>query len=87
MTDRIHWAVRVERVEPRPNIACPLCAYVPHIGELWSCTPDGCGGSFDTFATRAKCPHCQAQFAWTACPQCSKVSAHRAWYRTPAIGS
>jgi len=47
----------------------------------WLCAPDGCGGTFDTFATHARCPHCNAQFAWTACPGCGKSSAHRAWYR------
>jgi hypothetical protein len=46
----------------------------------WICAPDGCGGSFDTFATRARCPHCDAHFAWTMCPACGKASAHAAWY-------
>jgi rubrerythrin len=50
-------------------------------GALWRCAPDGCGAIFDTFETRARCPACQAQFAWTACPSCRAVSAHAAWYR------
>jgi DNA-directed RNA polymerase subunit RPC12/RpoP len=64
-----------------PDIACPECGFVPSKGMMWTCAPDGCGGTFDTFETRARCPHCDAQFAWTACPGCGKASAHRAWYR------
>ena len=65
----------------RLDVACPQCGYAPSKGGLWTCAPDGCGGSFDTFETHAKCPHCDAQFAWTACPACGKASAHKAWYR------
>ncbi len=67
--------------EHRENIACPKCDFSPSVGMEWTCSPDGCGGTFDTFATRARCPHCNAHFAWTMCPACSKVSAHQAWYR------
>jgi len=66
----------------RAAIACPACGVSPYVGIAWSCGPDGCGGVFDTFETRGKCPHCAAQFGWTACPACRKVSAHRAWYRS-----
>jgi hypothetical protein len=65
---------------PRPDIACPVRSFSPPEGFQWWCYPDGCGGSFDTFATRGRCPHCEAQFSWTMCPACEKVSAHRAWY-------
>jgi hypothetical protein len=51
--------------EPRQDIACPGCGFAPFVGMQWSCSPDGCGGTFDTSATRARCPHCDAQFAWT----------------------
>ena len=67
--------------EPRPGIACPKCDFSPFVGLQWMCAPDGCGGHFDTFASHARCPHCNAQFAWTACPACGQVSAHQAWYR------
>lgn len=67
--------------EGRAGIACPACAYTPPVGMQWSCSPDGCGGTFDTFKTRAKCPHCDAQFPWTQCPSCGRASAHAAWYR------
>jgi len=65
----------------RPGIACPACGASPIVGMASICSPDGCGGLFDTFDTHGRCPHCDAQFAWTACPSCQKVSAHRAWYR------
>lgn len=67
--------------ERRRDVACPACGFAPFVGLQWTCSPDGCGGAFDTFATRARCPHCDAQFAWTACPACGKISAHQAWYR------
>ena len=66
--------------EHRQGISCPRCGFSPYVGMQWICAPDGCGGSFDTFETAARCPHCDAQFAWTACPSCHQVSAHRAWY-------
>ena len=69
--------------EPRPNVACPACGVSPYVGQQWSCSPDGCEGSFDTFETGARCPHCDAQFAWTDCPACGQRTAHRAWYRRP----
>jgi predicted amidophosphoribosyltransferase len=65
----------------REGIACPECAFSPFIGMQWACSPDGCGGKFDTFATRAHCPHCNAHLATTMCPACNKVSQHQAWYR------
>ena len=65
----------------RGEIACPACGFAPLVGMQWVCAPDGCGGLFDTFATRGQCPHCEARFTWTMCPSCGKTAAHRAWYR------
>jgi len=65
----------------RGDIACPACGFSPFAGMMWMCAPDGCGTSFDTFATRAHCPQCGAHFQWTACPACGKATAHEAWYR------
>src|SRR4051812_33960828 len=70
----------------RPGIACPFCSFSPHVGLQWRCWPDGSGGDFDTFATQAKCPHCEAQFPWTQCPACHKTSPHKNWYRSPSAG-
>ena len=66
---------------PQPNVACPHCGDVPTEYDRWICAPDGCGHSWNTFATRARCPECGAQFAWTACLRCGRISAHEAWYR------
>jgi hypothetical protein len=75
---------RGDQPQPRQDIACPECGFAPCKGMIWMCAPDGCGGAFDTFETRAKCPHCEAQFAWTQCLSCGKVSTHKAWYRRSA---
>jgi hypothetical protein len=68
-------------VERREHVACPNCHEAPWVGDTWICSPDGCGGVFDTFATGAVCPHCDARFTWTACGFCLTSSAHRLWYR------
>ena len=70
----------------RNDIACPSCGAHPIAGTQWVCAPDGCGGSFDTFASRGRCPHCDAQFTWTQCPRCDRVSAHPAFYVPPPKG-
>ena len=82
--NRITGFVFVDTGAARPDITCPRCGFHPWRGLQWICAPDGCGGLFDTFETRAHCPHCEAQFAWTACPACHVASAHRAWYRHTA---
>jgi hypothetical protein len=79
MTNRVAKYVSA-RPAGRPDISCPACAFSPPKGLQWMCYPDGCGGTFDTFETRARCPHCQAQFAWTQCPVCGCTSSHQAWY-------
>jgi hypothetical protein len=81
------WTFPIASSERRPDVACPACGVSPYIGTQWVCAPDGCGGTFDTFQTRARCPHCSAQFAWTACPACHKASSHKAWYRGAAPSS
>jgi len=82
MSDQARW---VYGFKPRrTDVACPRCGVAPVVGELWTCDPDGCNGLFDTFASRGRCPHCEAQFSWTVCPACLQSSAHQAWYRPPA---
>ena len=68
----------------RSGVACPACGVSPLVGTPWTCSPDGCGGQFDTFETHGRCPHCDAQFRWTQCPSCGRASAHNAWYRPGA---
>ena len=40
----------------REGFACPDCGAAPPIGKKWKC--DQCGKGFDTFLSRAVCPHC-----------------------------
>src|SRR5687767_9384303 len=71
--------VQVSLHAPLP-IACPQCSYHPSTEDRWMCAPDGCGTLWDTFATAARCPGCNAQFLWTVCPVCGRTSPHQAWY-------
>ena len=64
----------------RPDVACPGCHYRPTAFDVWICQPDGCGHVWDTFTTAGRCPGCDAQFPWTACPACGRAFAHKAWY-------
>ncbi len=64
---------RVAKLPRRSGFACPSCKQAPIIGPLWRC--DKCLQQFDTFATRAVCPHCGAQFPVTRCPECGNARA------------
>ncbi len=81
MTSRI--ADNIPVGAQRPDIACPACGAQPVAGMQWLCAPDGCGGTFDTFASHGRCPHCDAQFSWTQCLMCGRISAHQAFYLQP----
>ncbi len=61
------------------KIHCPLCAYRPHAGDRWICSP-GCSTIWNTFETRARCPGCSKQWRVTACPSCDVSSLHEEWY-------
>ncbi len=63
----------------RENVRCPKCMWHPFIGCLWGCVPS-CGTSFDTFATRGRCPGCDKVWFDTQCPVCHGWSAHGDWY-------
>ena len=52
----------------RQGFACPRCKIAPPMGAFWEC--GRCKQKFDTFETRAVCPHCAAQFAVTMCLSC-----------------
>lgn len=62
------------------SVRCPTCQWAPRGGESWLCT---CGHSWDTFATRGRCPNCGVQWADTSCPRCHEASPHEAWYTEP----
>jgi hypothetical protein len=74
--------------KPFQGIRCPLCRWRPSPSSRWSClrfeTPEpffeACGTSWNTFATRGRCPGCSHQWRWTSCLQCDQWSLHDDWY-------
>jgi Zn-dependent protease len=68
---------QISKLPRRGGFACPECGQAPIIGPLWRC--DKCLKPFDTFETRATCPHCEAQFPVTRCPECGRTSSMAEW--------
>lgn len=60
--------LRVAKAPRRDGFACPSCKAAPTVGNHWLCGQ--CRQPFDTFDTKAVCPHCAAQFDVTACLDC-----------------
>ena len=50
-------------------------------GPIWMC--GNCHNRFDTFSTRAVCPHCGAVHPQTACIFCGNSHPIDQWERTP----
>ena len=79
---------RLEDEDAFEQIRCPLCTWQPAPSSLWSCyvdgTPEisfkGCGTTWNTFATRGRCPGCAHQWRWTKCLRCAGWSLHDDWY-------
>jgi hypothetical protein len=77
-----------DRNDPFSHIRCPLCAWRPTPSSTWRClssgTPEpffgGCGTTWNTFATRGRCPGCSHQWQWTSCLRCAQWSLHEDWY-------
>jgi len=71
-----------------PRIRCPKCDWQPDATSRWNCAPvdepehfpDGCGTTWNTFATRGCCPGCQHIWQWTSCLACHEWSPHEDWY-------
>jgi Zn-dependent protease len=61
----------------REGFNCPACKTAPPVGEYWKC--GRCQQAFDTFQTRAVCPHCAAQFAVTKCLDCGALHPMSEW--------
>jgi Zn-dependent protease len=68
---------QIAKLPRRGGFACPECGQAPIVGPLWRC--DNCLKPFDTFETRATCPHCGAQFPVTRCPECGRTSSMAEW--------
>jgi Zn-dependent protease len=68
---------RLAKLPRRDGFACPRCATAPPVGNFWKC--GRCGQPFDTFQTRAVCPHCAAQFSGTKCLDCGAVHPISEW--------
>jgi len=68
---------RFAKLPRRDGFACPSCKTAPPIGEFWRCGK--CGQQFDTFQTRAVCPHCGTQFPQTKCLDCGALNPLNDW--------
>ena len=74
---------RAETVPRHPDFACPVCRAAPPAGAFWQCGQ--CGKPFDTFASRAACPHCGAQYGVTMCVACRSVRPFGEWVVPPPL--
>jgi Zn-dependent protease len=73
---------RFAKLPRREGFACPRCKTAPPLGTFWRCGQ--CSQPFDTFETRARCPHCGAQFALTQCLDCGDMHPLSEW-SVPAL--
>jgi Zn-dependent protease len=73
-----------EKMPRRAGFACPSCKAAPPLGALWRCSK--CSQSFDTFATRGKCPNCEAQYPITMCGECRRQYPMQEW-EVPAVAN
>jgi len=69
--------LRFAKLPRRDGFACPRCKTAPPLGSFWKCGQ--CGQPFDTFQTRAVCPHCAAQFPQTMCLDCGGQNPMNDW--------
>jgi Zn-dependent protease len=69
--------LRFAKLPRREGFACPNCHTAPPLGDFWKCGQ--CGQLFDTFQTRAVCPHCAAQCATTRCLDCGELHPMNDW--------
>jgi len=69
--------LRLAKLPRHEGYACPSCKTAPPAGAFWKC--GRCGTPFDTFQTRALCPHCGAQFDVTRCLDCGALNPMSAW--------
>jgi Zn-dependent protease len=67
----------IAKLPRREGFACPRCKTAPPLGAYWKCAK--CGQPFDTFATGATCPNCNAQFNVTRCLDCGGARPIAEW--------
>lgn len=77
--------LKIAKLPRRPGFLCPSCRTAPPIGAYWGCR--NCGKAFDTFETRAVCPHCSAQYSVTTCLDCGVSSPVEQWAATRPVES
>jgi Zn-dependent protease len=68
---------RFAKLPRREEFRCPTCKMAPPVGEYRKCAH--CGQPFDTFQTRAACPHCSSRFDVTRCPDCGALHPMHEW--------
>jgi Zn-dependent protease len=73
--------LRMEKLPRRAGFSCPSCRTRPPLGAYWRCAQ--CSQPFDTFATRAVCPHCTARYAVTRCLDCGESRPIEEWVADP----
>jgi predicted RNA-binding Zn-ribbon protein involved in translation (DUF1610 family) len=76
---------RAAKLPRRAGFACPACGKPPALASIWRCAR--CFKPFDTFETRAICPHCGAQFPVTQCLDCGAARPLAEWAQPPPIPS
>jgi Zn-dependent protease len=69
--------IKMANAPRREGFACPVCKTAPPLGAIWRCGK--CRQPFDTFETQGVCPHCQTQYAATACPECGNLRPISEW--------
>src|SRR5579872_2438339 len=75
--------LRLSKLPVRHGYACPTCKTSPPLGPYWRC--GNCGQAFDTFESRAVCPHCSAQYPNTQCLNCGSQHPLSAWAAAAAV--
>ena len=74
---------KVARLPRRADFVCPACKLSPPRGAFWRCTK--CLKPFDTFESRAVCPHCGTQFPVTQCLDCGRAHPFPEWTAAPPL--
>ena len=74
---------RAAKAARHDGFACPACKTSPPVGNFWLC--GRCRKAFDTFATRAVCPHCGEQFPATRCLDCGEMRPFNEWILPPSF--